>query len=82
MAVIDSKAAVKVAYDYLVKVSTSPNRFSNFRLEEINTDEQKDYLVTLSYEEAGEFGFDKQKVYKDFKVGKNGTVLWMKIRKL
>jgi len=82
MTAIDSKAAVKAAYDYLMQVSPTPSRFSNFRLEEINIDGQKDYLVTLSYEEAGDFGFDKRKEYKDFKVGKDGTVVWMKIRKI
>lgn len=81
MPTIDSKAAVKAAYDYLMQVSPTSSRFSNFRLEEINTDAQRDYLITLSYEEAGDFGFDKRKEYKDFKVGKDGTVAWMKIRK-
>lgn len=82
MAIVDSKQAVKAAYDYLMEISPGANRFTNFRLEEINVDAKKDFLITLSYEVQGEFGFDKQKEYKDFKVNKDGTVEWMKIRKL
>lgn len=78
---VDSKGAVKAAYEYLMGASPNSNRFSNFRLEEIQLDDKKDYLITLSYEMAGEFGFDKQREFKDFKVEKDGTVLWMKIRK-
>lgn len=80
MSDIDSTAAVKTAYEYLVKVSPNSERFSSFRLEEISTDESKDFLITISYEVAGDFGFDKKKEYKDFKVTKTGIVEWMKIR--
>jgi len=83
MTAIDSGAAVKSAYEYLVKISPNASRFGNLRLEEIQTDEAGDYLLTLSYEVAGDFGFDKQKELKDFKVAKEGgTVVWMKIRKI
>ena len=67
MTAIDSGAAVKSAYEYLVKISPNASRFGNLRLEEIQTDEAGDYLLTLSYEVAGDFGFDKQKELKDFK---------------
>jgi len=79
---IDSAAAVKVAYDYLIKVSPNASRFSNFRLEEIRSDEQKNYILTLSYEITGDLGFDKQKEFKEFKVTSEGVVEWMKIRKV
>lgn len=82
MPIIDSTAAVKKAYEYLMTASPNSHRFSNFRLEEISVDEGKDFLITLSYEIAGDFGFDKQKEYKDFKVTKEGVVEWMKIRKV
>jgi len=82
MPVIDSAAAVKKAFDYLMKVSPNSASFSNFRLEEISADDKKDFLLTISYELVGEFGFDKQKVYKDFKVKKEGEIEWMKIRKV
>lgn len=79
---IDSSAAIKAAYEYLLKVAPDAQRFSNFRVEELQTDKNKDYLVTLSYEIAGDFGFDKKKEYKDFKVTKEGVIEWMKIRKV
>jgi len=78
---VDPKGAVKSAYEYLIGASPDPGRFSKFRLEEIRIDQKKDYLITLSYEVTGEFEFDRQREFKDFNVGKDGTVLWMKIRK-
>jgi hypothetical protein len=81
MSTIDSAAAVKVAFEYLNKVSPNANRFGNYRLEEIKTDENKDYVLVISYDEAGEFGFDRQKQYKQFKIVEDGRVEWMKIYK-
>lgn len=78
----DSSIAVKTAYDYLLNASPSASKMSNFRLEEISTDTDDDFLITLSYDEAGEFGFDKRREYKEFKVKKTGVVVWMKIKKL
>jgi len=78
---IDSAGAVKAAYEYLMKASPAANKLSNFRLEEISVDENKDFLITLSYDVVGEFGFDKQREYKKFKVIKDGSVEWMKIFK-
>lgn len=82
MSEADSSAAVKAAYQYLLKVSPDASRFSNFRVEEISLDSIGDgsFLITLSYEIAGDFGFDKKKEYKDFKVQSDGNVAWMKIR--
>lgn len=80
MSEVDATAAVKAAYQYLLKVSPDASRFGNFKLEEISPDEPGDFLITLSYEIAGDFGFDKKKEYKDFKVQKDGSVAWMKIR--
>jgi len=83
MPIVDSKGAVKAAYDYLMGASPNSSRFGNFRLEEIKTDEAGDFLLTLSYEITGDFGFDRQKELKDFKVTKSGGVVeWMKIRKI
>lgn len=79
---IEPNIAVKTAYEYLLKVSPNASKFTNFRVEEISNDKQGDYLLTLSYEVVGEFGFDKTKEYKDFKVTKEGTVESMKIRKV
>lgn len=79
---VDSARAVRLAFEYLREVSTSPERYQNFRVEEVRTDEQDDYLITLSYDFVGEFVFDKKREYKDFKVEKTGRVAWMKIRNI
>lgn len=83
MPTVDSAGAVKAAYEYLLKVAPNANRFANFRLEEIQSDANNDFILTLSYDIAGDFGFDKQRELKEFKVKKeSGEVEWMKIRKL
>lgn len=80
---MDAKTAVKTAYEYLLQVSPDASQLSNFRVEEVSLDETKEnYLITLSYEIPGEFGFDKKKEYKEFKVLANGVVEYMRIRKL
>lgn len=79
---VSAREAVRAAYEYLMAASPDPNRFSKFMVEEIRVDEKKNYLITLSYEMAGEFGFDRKRELKDFSVKRDGTVLWMKIRKL
>ena len=38
---MDTKDAVKTAYEYLLKVSPEAGQFSNFRLEEVALDEDK-----------------------------------------
>lgn len=76
----EAAAAVRAAYEYLVGVSPNSTTFTNFRLEEISTDQDGNFLITLSYELAGEFGFDRKKEYKDFQVDKENRVVSMKIR--
>lgn len=82
MATEESAKAVRSAFDYLLKVSPAPSKFSNFRLEEIQIDKEGYFHITLSYDVTGEFGFDRQREFKDFKVKKDGTVDSMKIRKV
>jgi len=83
MPIVGSKEAVKAAYEYLKRLSPNSKSFSNFRLEEIQSGEHDDFLITLSYEVSGESGFDKKKEYKDFQIMKaDGTITSMKIRKL
>ena len=77
---MEAKEAVKTAYDYLFKASPNSSKLDNFKLEEISTDSDGNFLLTLSYDLIGDYGFDKEKTYKDFKVLQNGTVEWMKIR--
>lgn len=79
---IEAKEAVKKAYEYLITVSQESNRFSSFRVEEVKLDTDKNFLITLSYEFAGEFPFDKKREYKDFVVDQGGLVTSMSIRKI
>ena len=79
---IDSARAVRLAFEYLMRVSANAERYQHYRVEEVQTDEHDDYLVTLSYDFVGEFPFDRKREYKDFKVEKTGNVVWMKIRKI
>ncbi len=79
MSTIDAAAAVKTAYDYLLKVSPNSSAFSNFRLEEIRQDDAQDFVLVISYDEAGDFGFDRKKQYKEFKIVDDGKSEWMKI---
>lgn len=83
MATEVAKIAVQTAFNYLRTVSPTFGEFSNFRLEEILTDKDGNFSITLSYDTKGEFTFDVKREYKDFKVDKTGeTVLSMKIRKV
>lgn len=83
MPITDSAHAVKIAYEYLLNVSPDPSKLSNFRVEELQLDQDKNYLVTLSYDLAAEFVFDKKREYKDFLINAaDSTVTWMKIRKV
>lgn len=83
MPTVDSSGAVKAAFEYLKSVAPNASRFTNFRLEEIQSDASGDFILTLSYEITGDFGFDKQKEYKEFKVKQvDGMVEWMKIKKV
>lgn len=79
---IEAKDAVTKAFEYLQKVSTNTERFSNFRVEELQLDEKNNHLVTLSYEFTGEFPFEKKREFKDFVVDQDGKILSMKIRNI
>ena len=79
---ISPETAVKAALDYLVKVSPDSDRLSKFNVEEIKKDQERNYIITISYEIQGEFTFDRRREYKDFKIAKDGTVEEMTIRKI
>ncbi|OGF59298.1 hypothetical protein A3C05_03475 [Candidatus Giovannonibacteria bacterium RIFCSPHIGHO2_02_FULL_45_40] len=86
MSTEDSAKIVRAAHVYLVNVliasGTPTDKVSGFRVEELSLDEgTKNYKVTLSYEMAGDFQFDKKREYKDFEITPDGKVLSMKIRK-
>lgn len=79
---LNPAAAVKAAFNYLKSVSPDVDKFSNFRVEEILRDKALSYIITLGYDVAGEFGFDRKRAYKEFKVAPDGNVEWMKIKKV
>ena len=86
MSTEDSAKIVRAAHVYLVNVliasGTPTDKVSGFRVAELSLDEgTKNYKVTLSYEMAGDFQFDKKREYKDFEITPDGKVLSMKIRK-
>ncbi|MDE2038128.1 MAG: hypothetical protein KGI69_02840 [Patescibacteria group bacterium] len=80
--------AVNTAYKYLVNAlvagGTSLDKLSNFRVEEVVTDQTtKNFKITLSYDVSGDLQFDKKREYKDFDVTADGkSVLAMRIRKV
>ena len=74
--------AVNAAFTYLKQVSPNSSKFTNFRVEEIKKDGDHGYTLTLSYEVVGEFAFDREKEYKEFKVNSDGVVESMQIRKV
>lgn len=80
--IIDPTTAVKTAYEYLMKVSSTGSKLSNFRVEQVERYKKENYIITLGYDVEGQFGFDKKREYKDFKITKDGKVEWMKIHKL
>lgn len=73
-------AAVKSAYEYLTSVSPDVARYTNFRVEEILRNKNGGYVITLGYDVVGEFGFDRKREYKEFKVNDDGSVESMKIK--
>ena len=83
MATETAKKAVQSAYQYLLQISAGTVVLANFRVEEVNLDSAKRFLITLSYDIQGEFAFEKKREYKEFQVSSDGeTVLSMKIRKI
>lgn len=79
---MEPKDIVKAAYEYLLKVSAGSSNYSNFRVEEFQTNEDGNYTVTLSYEFTGEFPFERKREYKDFIIDQSGNVVKMTIRQI
>ena len=83
-----STKAVSSAYKYLVSAlvasGSKVESLSNFRVEEVQQDGvDGNFKITLSYEVASDFPFDKKREYKDFQIDKGGEkVISMTIRKV
>ncbi len=79
---IDLDVAVKNAKDHLLKISPGAENISNFRLVEVEQDKEGNYLLTLSYDISGTSAFDKKRDLRQFRIKNEGTVVWMKVRKM
>lgn len=65
------KEVVLAAYHYLAEVTPPTQRISEVRVEEVKPMDDaigKIWLVMLSYDNTGDFPFDKKREYKEFKV--------------
>ena len=77
---VTPRSVVIAALEYLRSVSPNADQISSVRVEEVQENPDKIWSVTLSYDAVGEFPFERKREYKDFRVGKDGKVLSMKIR--
>jgi len=72
---------VLAAVHYLADVTPPTQKIGDVRVEEVQPIEsEKDFWkVVLSYDNMGDFPFDKKREYKEFKVSdKDGKVIYMK----
>lgn len=76
-----SKEIVLSSFHYLADVIPPTQKISDVRVEEVQpmTTEEGFWKVVLSYDNIGDFPFDKKREYKEFKVSdKDGKVAYMK----
>ncbi len=63
---------VLAAYKYLAEITPPTQKISDVRIEEVEPLPEESgsfhWKVILSYDNLGEFPFDKKREYKDFKV--------------
>ena len=76
------KEIVMAAFHYLADVTPPTQKISDVRVEEVQPMEEEGgqfWKVILSYDNVGEFPFDKKREYKEFKVDDtDGRVIYMK----
>ena len=75
------KEIVLAAFHYLAEVTPPTQKINDVRVEEIQpiVKEPDSWKVVLSYDNIGDFPFDKKREYKEFKVSdKDGKVFYMK----
>lgn len=77
-----AKEIVMAAFHYLADVTPPTQKISDVRVEEVQpTEEEKQqfWKVILSYDNIGEFPFDKKREYKEFRVDDaDARVIFMK----
>jgi len=76
------KEVVLASFHYLAEIAPPTQKISEVRVEEVRqpneADEKKIWLVVLSYDNMGDFPFDKKRVYKEFKVSdQDGSIISM-----
>jgi len=65
------KEVVMAAFHYLADVAPPTQKISDVRIEEVQSKEEGGatfWKIVLSYDNVGEFPFDKKREYKEFKV--------------
>lgn len=82
MPIKTAKEVVMAAFHYLADVTPPTQKISDVRVEEVQPAEEASHQfwkVVLSYDNVGEFPFDKKREYKEFKVDDvDGRVIYMK----
>lgn len=74
---------VLAAYKYLADITPPSQKISEVRIEELvprKIGKKSDWVVMLSYDNIGEFPFDKKREYKEFEITDDGVVVSMKSR--
>ncbi|MFA4880437.1 MAG: hypothetical protein WC650_02335 [Candidatus Doudnabacteria bacterium] len=75
---------VLAAYKYLADITPPTQKISEVRIEEfvpVGSGIKKKWMVVLSYDNIGEFPFDKKREYKEFEITDGGEVVSMKDKK-
>lgn len=75
---------VLAAYKYLADITPPSQKISEVRIEEFVPSGKgvgKKWMVVLSYDNIGEFPFDKKREYKEFEITNEGVVISMKDKK-
>jgi hypothetical protein len=82
MPIKTAKEMVMASFHYLADVTPPTQKISDVRIEEVQPTEEGEHQfwkVVLSYDNVGEFPFDKKREYKEFKVDDvDGRVIYMK----
>ena len=71
---------VMAAYTHLAEITTPTQKISDVRIEELQPLKEgaEDFWsVVLSFDNTGEYPFDKKREYKQFKVTTEGVVISM-----
>jgi len=76
---IKSRKMVISAYKFLLEITPPTQKISDIRIEEI---EPQKKIVVLSFNNEGEFSFDRMRKYKEFKLLNDDRVIAMKSKKL